>query len=333
VLAASCASRATASDISSDGPTTTAAQVTLTKVPAGTVLRVGDQLDYLKTVLKLAGQDTKFPYKVDYSAFIGGPPMLQAFQADAIDTGFVGSTPLIFAQAGSQDVTAVAGWASQHGSYGLVTAPGQKGITKWADLKGHTVAYQSGTAGEAVLLEALDSAGLTLKDITPVNLPQTQVSAALQGGSADAAVQTEPLTSAYLAANPTAKQVDDTSLITDRSDFVIAARSTLADPGKTAALADYVNRLVLSFKYLKSHPDQIATAVYVNTYKLTPERATQLVRQSGTIGFVQLPGDIVKAQQHLADLFQANGEIPAKVDVSREFDPRFNALVQKAQGS
>jgi sulfonate transport system substrate-binding protein len=333
VLLAACNSKATASDTPSNGPTTTAPQAALTKVPTGTVLRVGDQLDYLKTVLKLAGQDQDFPYKVEYSAFIGGPPMLQAFQAGAIDTGFVGSTPLIFAQAGNQDVTAVAGWASQHGSYGLVTAPGKKAISSWGDLKGHSVAYQQGTAGEAVLLEYLDEAGLTLKDVTPVNLPQTQVSAALQGGSADAAVQTEPLTSAYLASNPTAKQVDDTTLITDRSDFVIASKSTLDDKGKSAALADYVNRLVTSFNYLRAHPDQIATAVYVNEYHLSPDRATALVKAAGTISFVQLPGDIVKAQQHLADLFHTNGEIPAKVDVTREFDARFNALVQKAQGS
>ena len=30
--------------------------------------------------------------------------MLQAFQGGAIDTGFVGSTPLIFAQAAGQDI-------------------------------------------------------------------------------------------------------------------------------------------------------------------------------------------------------------------------------------
>ena len=106
-------------------PTVTTASST--KIPAGTVLRVGDQLDYLKTALKLSGEDQDFPYKVEYSAFVGGPPMLQAFQAGSIDAGFVGSTPLIFAQAAKQDITAVAGWATANGTYGLADFARQQG--------------------------------------------------------------------------------------------------------------------------------------------------------------------------------------------------------------
>ena len=70
------------------GPTTTAAAVELPdEVPPGTTLRVGDQLEYLQTVLELAGEDEAFPYEVEYSSFVGGPPMLQAFQGGALDTG------------------------------------------------------------------------------------------------------------------------------------------------------------------------------------------------------------------------------------------------------
>ena len=164
IVVTSCSKDASTRTTADDGPTTTAAPVTAVpdSIPAGTTLRVGDQLDYLKTVLSLAGQDKDFGYTVEYSAFIGGPPMLQAFQADALDTGFVGSTPLIFAQAGGQDITAVAGWASERGTYGLVAGPGQDDIGSWADLAGKRVAYQKGTAGEAALLQALDAAGLKL---------------------------------------------------------------------------------------------------------------------------------------------------------------------------
>src|SRR4051794_9546332 len=86
VLGGACSTEASTrqqSDAASD--TTAPAQVTLTNVPQGTTLRVGDQLDYLKTVLQLAGEDRDFPYAVKYSAFIGGPPMLQAFQGGALD--------------------------------------------------------------------------------------------------------------------------------------------------------------------------------------------------------------------------------------------------------
>jgi sulfonate transport system substrate-binding protein len=310
--------------------TTTTTAAAKAKIPAGTVIKVGDQLDYLKTVLKLSGEDENFPYEVQYSAFVGGPPMLQAFQAGAIDSGFVGSTPLIFAQAGNQDITAVASWATANGTYGLLTSPGTKDIKGWKDLKGKKVTYQQGTAGEAALLQALDKVGLKLSDVTPVNLPITQASAALQSGAADAGLLVEPLISVYLTANPTAKQVDKASVVTDRSSFFIATDDALGDKAKSAALADYIGRLVRGFQYTSEHPDEVAQAVYVDQYKLPLERALEIVKENGGTSFVTLPGAVVKAQQQLADLFYEAGEIPAKVDVKKEFSTKYNAIVAAA---
>jgi sulfonate transport system substrate-binding protein len=333
-LLAGCSSTASTRAAGSTGATTTtAAQVNLPKtVPPGTELRVGDQLDYLKTVLMLAGEDKRFPYTVSYAAFIGGPPMLQAFQGGAIDTGFIGTTPLIFAQAQGQDLRGVAGWATVNGSYGLLTAPGVNDIKGWKDLAGKKVAYQRGTAGEAALLQALAAAGVAADKVTTVDVPQTQVSSALQGGSADAGISIEPLTSGYLAANPTAKQVGRASEITDRSGFFIASASTLSDKGKEAALADYIARLVRSFTYLRSHRELVADAVYVKQYHLTPARAKEIVAATGVARFFALPGEVKAQQQRLADLFFKAGQIPAKVNVTGEFDTRFNQLVQQVQG-
>jgi sulfonate transport system substrate-binding protein len=314
------------------GAQTTTTSSSTAKIPAGTTLRVGDQLDYLKTVLKLSGEDQDFPYKVEYSAFVGGPPMLQAFQGGSIDAGFVGSTPLIFAQAQGQDITAIAGWATKNGAYRLVTAPGVDDIKGWKDLKGKKVTYQQGTAGEAVVLEALDKVGLQLSDITPVNLPITQASAALQSGSADAAVLVEPLLSVFLGSNPDGKAVARANLITDRSSFFIATKDALGDKAQSAALADYISRLVRAFAYTSSHPDEVAQAVYVEQYKLPLDRALELVKENGGTSFVTLPGEVLKAQQKLADLFYAAGEIPAKINVKKEFDTRFNAVVAAAGG-
>jgi sulfonate transport system substrate-binding protein len=314
-------------------PDKPAAQAVATKVPAGTTLRVGDQLDYLKTVLSLSGQDKDLPYKLEYSSFIGGPPMLQAFQAGAIDTGFVGSTPLIFAQAADQDISAIAGWASQGGSYSVLTAPGKGSIKSWKDLEGQRVVYQQGTAGEAAILEGLDSANLSLSDITPVNVPITQTSAALQSGSSDAGISVEPLTSTYLAQNPSAKQIARAQTIVDRSSFLIATQDALDDSAKAAALGDLITRLVKSFTYLQAHPELVTSNVYVKQYGLTPERAKQVQTEVGPTSFLTLPGDVSKAQQRLADLFHAAGEIPDQIDVSSEFDARYTDIVKAALNS
>ncbi|MCU1394003.1 MAG: hypothetical protein JWM34_2431 [Ilumatobacteraceae bacterium] len=323
-----------ATDVATTEPATTAVPVTAPPVPAGVTLHIGDQLDYLKTVLSLAGQDQNFPYTVDYSAFIGGPPMLQAFQAGAVDAGFIGTTPLIFAQAAGQDLVGIASWhATKGSSYSLVTAPGNTDINGWADLKGKSVAFQKGTAAEAVLLEGLDSVGLKESDITVVDVTSVNVNATLEGGSAQAGIQTEPLTSAYLAADPTAKSVVKAQELTDRSSVLIATKDSLNDAGKSAALADYITRLVKSYGYLKDHQDQVATAVYVKTYGLSPERATQLTTENGPTEFAPVPGDLLAPQQKLADLFAAAGQIPSKIDVSASFDGRFNDLVAATQAA
>jgi sulfonate transport system substrate-binding protein len=297
-------------------------------------LRIGDQFDYLQTLLKLSGQDQDLPYEVEYATFVGGPPMLQAFQAGQLDAGFIGTTPLIFAQAAGLDLVGIAGWAtSQRSAYGLITAPGVTGITGWGDLKGKTVAFQRGTAGEAVLLQALDAVGLKESDIKVVDVTQVSVTATLEGGSADVGIQVEPLTSAYLAAHPDASEVVAATELTDRSSILISTTDALDDAGKSAALGDYITRLVKAFAYLKDHQDELANGVYVQIYGLTPERAAEVVAANGVTNFFELPGDLLEPQQKLADLFVAAEQIPDSVDVSAEFDPRFNDLVTATQGS
>ncbi len=302
-------------------------------IPKGTVLRVGEQLKNLSLVLSLAGEDKNFPYQVQYSEFIGGPAMLQAFQGGSLDVGFIQSTPLIQAQAAGQPVTAIAGWASQGTSYALVSGPNTGSIKGWAGLKGKRVAFQEGTALESALLEGLHSAGLTLHDITPVNVPSTQVAAALQGGSADAGIEVEPLLSAYVQANPTAKVIARPSDLTLRADFLVADGSALESKATSAAIADYITRLLKSYAYLKTHPNLAVTSVYEQQYGLSPARAQAVQKQVGPSAFFTLPGAMLAPQKQLADLYLAAGLIPSSVAVAKEFDPRFNAVVTKAQGT
>jgi sulfonate transport system substrate-binding protein len=333
LLAAACSGEAsTRNDATEDGPTATAAPVTTAAtIPEGVTLRVGDQLDYLSTVLAVSGEDQGFEYQVEYSTFVGGPPMLQAFQGGALDVGFVGSTPLIFAQAANQDLVAVAGWASETGLGGLITADPE--IESWGDLEGKRVAYQRGTAAEATLLQALDAEGLQLSDVETVDVPTTQINATLAGGGADAGVSTEPLISLYLADTPGARVAGDANEITDRSSFLIASSEALANDGTSAAIADYLTRLVRAFDHLRENREQLAQAIFVEQYGLTPERATELVSRTGGTEFIELPGDIVPQQQKLADLFYEAGQVPVEVDVTAEFDTRFNDVVAEAKGS
>jgi sulfonate transport system substrate-binding protein len=333
VLGACSSSSSKAAPVASEtaaSPPAAATAAVPSSVPPGTTLRVADQLQALEEELAAAGQNTAFPYTVKYSNFVGGPPMLQAFQAGAVDIGFVADSPLIFAQAAHQHVVGVAAWAPQNSTTALVAAPGRT-ITGWADLKGKKVAYQQGTLLEAVVLQGLHSVGLSVKDITTVNLPATQIAAALQSGTVDAGILVEPLATAYLAQHPTAKVVDRPNDITDRVEFIIASTSALADPAKSAAIADYVQRLERSLLWINTHQAQWAQAFYVAQYHVPLAVGEKLIASAGPTAFIDLPGPLPGPQQTLADLYTAAGEIPSKVDVAAEFDSRFNAAVDQAR--
>lgn len=331
LLASACGGKAGGE---SAAPPDSAPQVTVpTSIPPGVTLRLGDQLDYFKNVLALSGQDKDLPYTIDYANFLGGPAMLQAFQAGEIDLGFVANTPLIFAQAAGQRIYGVAGWALGRSPYSLVAAPGVDGIKGWGDLKGKKVAFQQGTALEGAVLTGLASAGLRYQDIEPVLLPVTQGTQALEGGSVDAAILTEPFTTAYLTKNPNARKVLDTEALTDKTQFVIADQKVLGDEGKTAATADFVRRLVKAFQWVNAHPEAWAQKLYVEQYGIPLEKGVEILKSGGGVRFLELPGELTGPTQKLADLYVDAGELPTKVDVSNEFDPRFNTVVQEASRS
>jgi sulfonate transport system substrate-binding protein len=318
------------SDTSLSG-TSAAAVVVPTSVPAGTTLQVADQLNVLETPLKLAGQDQGIPYTVKYSNFVGGPPMLQAIQAGQVDLGWVADAPLVFAQAANQGVVAVAGYANETATQLLIADP-TKGIKSWADLKGKSVAYQQGTSLESVLLLGLQTAGLTLKDIKPVNVTATEVISALQAGKVDAAISSQPLTAGYIAKEPRVPQIPvPTNDITTRASFLIASASALKNPAKAAAIADYVSRFVKAVGWENSHVSEVAKATYVDQYKLPQALGESIIKAAGPSTFIQLPGDLLAPQQNLADLYATAGEIPEKLDVSAEFSTLYNDTVKAAQ--
>ena len=224
----------------------------------------------------------------------------------------------------------MAGWASEQSLGGLLTT--DPSIEGWTDLKGKRVAYQRGTTAEAALLLGLDEAGIDPTEVTTVDVPYTQLNATLESGSADAAISTEPLISLFVQSHPEARVAAHPDQLTDRASFAIASPDALDDPARTAALADYLQRLVRAFAWLEEHPDALARSVFVEQYGLSEERARELVDTgNGAIEFFPIPGDVVAEQQRLADLFVDAGQIPHELDVSAQFDPRFNDVVEEAK--
>jgi len=130
---------------------------------AGVTLRVGDQKGGSQSLLRAAGL-LNTPYKLQWSTFTSGPPLIEAARAGAIDVGNTGNTPVIFAAAARARVQLVAASQGNVVSDALLVLPGSP-IGDVAQLRGRTIAVAKGSSAHGQLLYALRRAGLTLDDV------------------------------------------------------------------------------------------------------------------------------------------------------------------------
>ena len=137
----------------------------------------------------LARQGTK----VDYLVFTGGGSEVQtALGSGAIDVAYTGASPALRLAARSATATQFIGLSGVplQGSVSIVVAKGSP-LQSLPDLKGKKVAYLSGTIRHSVFVKALQSKGLSLKDVESMNMPFEASSAALARGDIDAIVETD----------------------------------------------------------------------------------------------------------------------------------------------
>jgi sulfonate transport system substrate-binding protein len=297
-------------------------------VPAGTSLRIGDQSQTLELPLKTSGQSEQVQAELEYSTFVGGPPLIEAFNAGALDVGYVGDTPPILALARDQDIVVVGAWRFSGNLMAIVAPPG-KTIGSVADLKGKKLAFPSGTALQAFALRALEEAGLTAEDVEQVDVSILDVLGALQSGDVDAGVLVEPILTSYLDSTPDAKVVRDAEGLTTGLQLIVTTRKTLEDPAKAAAIGDFVFNEAKAFRWNIDHPTEAAQA-FADANQISLETAELLREKNGAQLFVPLDDGVIGPLQDLADLFFSAGAIPAALDVTTLVDNRFDPLIALA---
>jgi ABC-type amino acid transport substrate-binding protein len=132
-------------------------------------------------------EDTFRPLGIEikWVDFQFGPPLLEAINVGAVDFGFVGDSPPIFAQAGGARIRYVAAVKSD-GNNQAIIVPKDSAIKTIADLKGKRVAFGKGSSAHNLLVAALEKAGLSYGDISPAPLAPADATAAFLKGSVDA---------------------------------------------------------------------------------------------------------------------------------------------------
>lgn len=132
---------------------------------------------------------TKNNANVELVEFAQYSDVIQALDSGNVDASIMGITEAVTPIANGLDLDIVLMTDYSAGMDGIVAAPG---INSVKDLKGKTIATNIGTMNHMLLLTALEQAGLSESDVNITNMSEGDATAALVGGSIDAASIFDP---------------------------------------------------------------------------------------------------------------------------------------------
>ncbi|MFE1229720.1 ABC transporter substrate-binding protein [Streptomyces sp. NPDC059442] len=286
------------------------------------VLNVGDQKGGSEAVLRAAGELDDLGYRIKWSTFTSGPPLLEAVNAKAVDFGSVGNTPPVFAAGANSKITVV---AATHGDSAgeTILVPSDSPLRKPEDLKGRTVAVAQGSSAHFQLIASLKRAGLSLADVKVTLLQPADALAAFTSGKVDAWAVWDPYTSQVLQSGK-GRVLTDGRGVVNGLGFQVASPSALADKEKAAAIGDLIERLRRAQDWVHKHPEAWAK-VWAKETGLPYEVALAAVKRSnGTRIPVALDQAAIDSEQKIADTFAELGLIPRRFAFADYVDDRFD---------
>lgn len=286
-------------------------------------LNVGDQKGGSEAILRAAGELKGLDYKIKWSTFTSGPPLLEAVNAGAVDIGGVGNTPPVFAAGAGSKIKVVAAF---HGTSkgDTILVPNDSKLTKTEQLKGRSVAVAQGSSANYQLVASLKAAGLGLDDIDVKYLQPADALAAFTSGKVDAWAVWDPYTSQVLHAQQ-GRILTTGEGVTNGLTFQVAAPSALDDKKKAAAVEDYLQRLRRATAWVHDHKEEWAE-VWAKDTGLPYEVALASVKRTNATRIsVAVDEPLIASEQEIADAFTELKLIPRKVDFADFVDNRYNS--------
>jgi sulfonate transport system substrate-binding protein len=285
-------------------------------------LHIGDQAGTgAQALLTAAGLIGKLPFKADWSDFTSGPPMLQAMAGGSVDVGGVGNAPPVFAAAGG-DQLAIVGALQANPNGSALLVPKGSPIHSVAQLRGKKIAVAQGSSADYHLLTVLNKAGIPVHDVTLVYLQPAAGLAALSSGHVDAWDIWSPFVEEGEVLDGATAIVTGTGYGSPYS-FTVASRAALADPGKAAAIRDFLSLLARAHRWANSHLSAWA-AVWAKASGLPLSVMNKAASDDYSVAVPITPA-VVASEQQVADAFTAAGLIPAHLDFGQFVDTAFNA--------
>jgi len=248
--------------------------------------------------------------KVSWNEFSSGLPLLEALNLGNVDfSADVADTVPLFAQAAGAKLVYVAEETASPTAQAILV-PDSSPIKSIADLKGKRIAVTKGAGSHFLLLQALKSANLSFKDISPAYLTPADGRAAFVGKNVDAWVTWEP----YLTS---AEQQSAAHILHDGSGGLANYKryylSTAAFADKHDDVLEIVYaKLKETGLWVKQHPKEAADLVS-GLWKIEAPIIEQANGRRGyEVGVVTKEG--LAEQQTIADAFTQESVLPKKVD-------------------
>ena len=166
---------------------------------------------------------------VKWVEFPAGPQLLEGLNVGAIDVGFVGEAPPIFAQAAGARFVYVGNDPASPATEALVV-PKDSPARTVADLRGKRIALNKGSNVHYLLVKLLEKNGLKYSDITPVFLPPADARAAFEKGAVDAWAIWDPFLAAAEAQSNARQLADGTGVVNSYSYYLAQTDYAQANP-------------------------------------------------------------------------------------------------------
>lgn len=280
------------------------------------VLRIGYQKSASLFVLQKAQGTLEkklqpLGFGVKWVEFPAGPQLLEGLNVGAVDVGYVGEAPPIFAQAaGAQFVYFGYDPAAPRAEAILVTKDSP--IQSVADLKGKKVALNKGSNVHYLLVKQLEKHGLKFSDIQPVYLAPADGRAAFESKNVDAWVIWDPFQAAAEKATGARVLADGTGGVVNNYQYYLGARKFVTQHPKVveALFEDSVEQGIWLKKNLRQAAELIAPLQGL------PVDVVELALRRYEFNVKPITREVAADQQQIADTFHALKLIPKPIKVS-----------------
>ena len=249
-------------------------------------------------------------WKVTWHEFPGGPQLLEALGAGALDFGTTGEAPPIFSQAAGSSVTYVS-YKPPSPRGEAILVPKDSKITQLGELRGKKVALNKGSNVHFLLVQALASVGLTPADITPTYLAPADARAAFTRGDVDAWAIWDPFLAAAEDVTGARVLADGQGLAPNRQFFLATREFVQQQP----EILHLLNSKIDETDHWAEQNQAEATKLLAASMGL-PERVVQRAVARMGYGSQPLTAEVIADQQRIADTFFKLGLIPHQLDVA-----------------